>query len=360
MRYLKSFWENIFNNLFVFSAIFFVALGFIFYLVLGRSARETLIEQMLHREQVVVRSGAASIESFFELTGRSLIILSKNQDIISQDKNSQRALEEFISHWESTPVVEAIIVDKDGKVVFVGNKTQTGFVTGVSLADRDYFLASSKAKEGEVFVGGPLLPRLGAFQGELLVPISTPIFKEGEFKGVLAAGISLSKLTNGYLDPLKISPQTEVYVLSGDGEVLYAPFKEIIGRNIFQQVSENPFLGSEVLMGEVKKRLDKGGEGKADIAYPKNLEGLTLKRMLIAYSPIEINEGRFFLAVATPIEDALMFIGPIFTRQVAVLIIILLAMVIYTGRVAKILGFKEGFSFHAKLHKETSKEEHEV
>lgn len=330
------------ENIFVFSAIFFVALGFIFYVVLGRGAVESLTEQMLHREQVITRSGAGAIEGFFELAGKSLVILAKNQDIISQDKNSQKTLEEFVSYWQSTSIVEAIIVDKEGKILFVGNKTPSEFVTGVSVADRDYFIASKKAKAGGVFVGKPLLPRLGAFGGQLLIPVSTPIFDKGEFKGVLAVGVLLSKLTNDYLNPLKISRDTEVYIVSSDGELLYAPFKETVGKNIFQQVSENPFLGSEVLMGEVKKRLERGGEGKIDIVYPKSLTDLTFKRRLITYSPIEVGKRRFFLAVATPIEDALIFIGPIYTRQVAFLIIVFLALIAFSIRVAKMAGFKEG------------------
>lgn len=360
LRRLKVFLGNISGNIFVFSIIFFMALGFIFYLVLGSGAREALIEQMLHREQVIARSGAGAIGGFFELAGKSLAILAKNQDIVSQDENSQKTLEEFVSHWKSTSIVEAIIVDKDGEILFVGNKAQTGFVAGVSVADRDYFIASKKAEASGVFMGKPLLPRLGAFEGQLLIPVSTPIFDKGEFKGVLVADILLSKLINDYLNPLKISSDTEVYIVSSDGELLQTPFKKAVGKNIFQQVLENPFLGSEVLMGEVKKRLERGGEGKIDIVYPKNLTDTTLKRRLIAYSSIEVCKQRFFLAVATPVEDALAFIGPIYTGQIAMFTIIFLAVVAYAVRIAKIAGFREGSSLHAKLHKETNKEERNI
>ena len=337
---LKGFLENIF----VFSAIFFMALGFIFYLVLGRSVREALVEQMLHREQVISRSGATSVGGFVDLIDNALIVLSKTQDVIVQDQRSQKILEEFVFYWEKTSVVEAAIFNKDGKLLFVGNKAKTGFVAEPFVADRDYFIASVQAKSGEVFVGKPILPRFGAFQEELLVPISTPIFDKGEFKGVLVAGLLLSKLTDDYLSPLKISPQTEVYILSGEGEIIYAPFKEIVGKNIFEYISEKPFLGSGVLMKGIKESLARGGEGKLDIVYPKSVTNLAFKRRLIAYSPIKIKDRYLFLAVATPIEDALAFIGPIYTKEMAVLVITFLAIIIYAVRVAKTTGFREGIS----------------
>ncbi|MFA6008186.1 MAG: hypothetical protein WC784_06145, partial [Candidatus Shapirobacteria bacterium] len=55
--------------------IIFCALSSFVYFIIGAGSVNSLIEQMLHREQVITRSGAKSIASFVELSSKSLSIL---------------------------------------------------------------------------------------------------------------------------------------------------------------------------------------------------------------------------------------------------------------------------------------------
>ena len=332
---------RILNSAFFFFAVFFFTLGIAFYYGFGSSARTALIEQMLHREQVIARSGANSIESFFLLSGRSLSSLAQDKKLPGRDQETQKALEEFMAVWKDSPIPGVVLVDEKGIVRFNANIYNKPDV-GATVKDRDYFTWAKTAKEKEVYFGTPVISRVGASEGEYIVPVASPLISDGQFKGVLTAAVILSQLTNDYLQPLKISDQTEVYILDSQGVFISALDGELIGKNVYQYLDENPFLGSAVLKEEFKKRVAEKGEGKLQVAWLDTKGNSNIfSRKLLAYSPFSLGKQSFFLAIVTPVDDALVYIGPIYMRQNVGFVISFLAVLMVVVRLAKIYAYKE-------------------
>lgn len=349
MKGFRRFWTNKLNRILIALIVLFVSLAGVFFFVAGRRAEVSVADQMLHREQVITRAGAKSIESFLALSGASLATLASDRDVALLGEAAQVALDNFIEKWEETAVVETILVNKEGEVSFVANRQENGMKPGISVSDRDYFIAASQAAPGEVFSGEPILPRLGAYEGQYIVPMATPVYEGEEFKGVLGMAILLSELTKTYLDPLKISADSKIYLLTRDGILLHSPVPELTGVNILDYLAENPFPGSEVFLEKMEEGMVKGGEGKLDMPWPETAKG-PLSRHLIAYSPLKVGGHDWVLGMATPIKDALAFFGPFYGNQLAALMMAILsilsfgAFVILAVRMARRDAYLDGFT----------------
>jgi hypothetical protein len=114
------------------------------------------------------------------------------------------------------------------------------------------------------------------------VPVTTPLVVSGQFKGVLSAAVLLSQLTEDYLAPLKISSQTEVYILDSQGVFLNVLDENLVGKNVYQYIEENPFLGSGILIKEIERRMKEGEEGKLQAVWPEGTAqtGLLTRKLL--------------------------------------------------------------------------------
>ncbi|OGM17661.1 hypothetical protein A2V61_04060 [Candidatus Woesebacteria bacterium RBG_19FT_COMBO_47_8] len=329
-----SLWNKIANSIFFFFALVLFSTSALIYLGFGTSARAALIEQMLHREQVIARSGAHSIESFLNLFGISL-------NVLSNTTLTQENLDSFVDDWKETSITGVILTDREGATL--ANSTRSGESgVGVDLSDRDYFIWAKTAKKGEIYVSSPMLSRIGTSKGEYIILIATPIIKNDKFQGVLAGSVLLSELTWDYLDPLRISEATRIYLIDQDGVVLSSRVTRLIGVNYIDYLNSNPFLGSKAAAPTLKKALESKEEGKIDIVL-QNENNLKLTRYLIAYTPVETDSGtrHWILAVATPINDALVFMGPIYARQMVAVIVAFLAVLALGIRLAKVIAYRE-------------------
>lgn len=341
--------SNLFNSIFLFVFLLLIFLGFVFYLILGKGARNALVEQMLHREQSNARAGASSIATFVELVGNTLITISNSDEIITLGPQTDAFLESVMLKWKDTPVTSIILIDKNGKVTNAVYRELLGKV-GTSVVDREYFIWAKNAEISDFYVSVAIKSRLRG-ESYYVVPVVSPIIdKEGNFNGALAFGISVDQLTDDYMNHLKISDKTEIYIIKHDGSFIYAPTEELLGENLFEFIEEHPFLGSEFLIEKLKERLENVQEGKLEVAYPENVGTKSpLKARLIAYSPVTVGDGEWILVVATPTEDALISITPIYFRQAASVLIIFLAFLGFSVRFAKVYGYKEAMK---ELNKE--------
>lgn len=337
-----SFVNKAFNSIFFFMALTIIVLAGVIYLGFGSGAKAALIEQVLHREQVISRSGALAIESFLDLTGKSLLVLASEPNVYSLEADARNQVIDFVETWMDTPLAAAILVDKEGIVKYDWNRLKKEEV-GVSVADREYFAWAKTASKGEVRIFNPIISKLGATKERFIVPIATPLIgAQGNFNGAAVGVILLSELAKDYLDPLKISGNTRIYLLSEEGVILYSPIESLVGANYFDYLSQNPFLGSAVLVPILKERVVSEEEGKLDIVL-LNEETKKLTRYLIAHSPIflENKTVHWTLAVATPVDDALVFMGPIYTRQMIVFVVAFLFVLALGIRLAKIMAYRQ-------------------
>jgi hypothetical protein len=83
-KYIKN--PFLISGLFLLFSIIFLSIFF------NKISRDNLTEQIQHRQQLAVRSGAKSVGSFLRAVGRSILVLSSDP--------GQARLDRFIESWK--------------------------------------------------------------------------------------------------------------------------------------------------------------------------------------------------------------------------------------------------------------------
>lgn len=289
-----------------------------FYLILGLGAKQTISEQVLSQEQTLARSESSNVNSFFTAFGSSLAALSLHSSIQNRDALAQSDLDSFIDQWKANGVVGGVLYLNKNGVVTMNSNTIGANSIGTNLSDRDYFIwAKNQGSAGEYFVGKARVSTTGASRGKVIVVVSTPIYQDGVFIGSLAASIEIKPLTDRYLGLMKVNGQSDVYLLGTSGDMLYSSRpSDTLGVNVF--TPGNYLLGSKSISDMLKNSLNNNMEGRTQT------EGY-----LIAYSPIELSNKNWLIVNVALNKDILDIVRPLFIRQVAILILVLISTFLF-------------------------------
>ena len=281
--------------------------GVVAYLVLAQGAKAGITQQLLRRQQTVARAEASNIASFFQVFGDSLAVFAQLSSMKGRDARTLEDMNVFVEQWRDSNLVGGVVLtDSQGKVRLNANVLGTSDV-GASLADRDYFAwAKNQPEAGEYFLGEPIISRLGASKGELVVPVAGAVYDQGGFVGVLAASVKLKPLTERYLALMKVSDQRDVYLTNEEGELLYSTTADAVGDNVYE------------LLPGLKDKLDPVGEGKLQVAG-----------RLVTYSPILLGSKNWLVIIASPVQEVSDLAVPVFIRQIAVLLLVACSMLIF-------------------------------
>jgi len=302
-------WQTLPARTWRFGLLLIVGLGLAFYLFLGRGAKSSVTQLVLERQQTLTRAQASSVTSFFQVFGDSLAVLAQVNGMKRQDAITVQNMDAFVAQWEDSGLVGGIVfTDSLGVVKFNSNVLGTRDL-GISLTDRDYFVwAKGQSGEGEYFIGQPVVSRLGASEGQMIVPVASPVFQENVFLGVVVASVKLQPLTERFLGLLKVSGQTDVYLVNERGELLYSnSAPELVGTFFFE------------LLPEFKKAPNTSKEGY-----------LETKDNVLAYAPVSLDSQNWLLVMASPRQQEIDNITtPFYIRQAAVLILAYLSVFLF-------------------------------
>lgn len=322
--------------------------GVVFYAI-GKESESVLVEQTLHRQQVIVRAGALSMEKFIVTTGKALQLLARDLRLDDEDL-VQAILDTYIEEWGDAAVTGVVLIDDEGIVTHAANKLAVG-ETGASVADRAYFEWAQTVREGDVYVGAPIQARFGPSKGEMIIPVSVPVFREGAFAGVLTEALLLSDLAGEYLDPLLLSDQSQVLLFDGGANVVYSTQKELVEQNLHDLVDEVAVDWAQEGVHSLDDFLVTPREGKVIL---RREEG---NRLLAAVAPMGVNghrcetasDGCWFLMLVGPEAEALDFYWSMYRLYSLALVVLTLVMLlfglfaVYMRRRVRVKWYERGF-----------------
>jgi len=320
---------------FIFSVIFLV----VFF---NKTSRDSLVEQVQHRQQLSVRAGSKSIESFVNSVGKSLLIMSTNP--------SQDNLDHFVEAYSSLGILGITLSDKDGTVIKASNTIDV-LDLGQDLSDRDYFKWAKETKDGEFKAFAPIISRRGPSKDTYIIPVAVSIFSEDKkFNGVLVTAIPLSDLARDYLENLKILDTSKVYLVTSKGEIIYADYPDLTGKYV-KDIFVSDFLGKSKVLEILFDCLGKDEESKLNLAIPSFENNFKLEPYLISSSPIHISDQLWKVVVVTPEKSLLAFTYKIFNSQILALFVIFVVFIFLTLRISKNSGYQEAVVDEHKKHK---------
>ena len=319
------FWKALPGRIWLFSLLLIVGLGAAFLVILSWWVKPTITNQLLDQQQTVTRAEASNIASFFQTFGNSVAVLAKLSSMESWDEHTQSDLDAFITQWSDSGLVAGVaLTDRRGVVKFDSDVLETRDL-GASLADRDYFSwANNRPGEGEYLVGASVVSRMGGTKGQIVIPVVSPVFQNGVFAGAVVTSAELEPLTEHYLELMKVSDATDVYLIGAQGDLLYnSAAPEEVGMNVFG-AGEEPFLGDQTLSDSLKSALNTIEEGV-----------LTTDGRLISYSPVPLGDRNWLLVMASPDQQVVDTIAPFYMRQTAIFLLFSLSILFYGAVIAR-------------------------
>ena len=163
----------------------------------------------------------------------------------------QNVLDDLTKHFG---VVDgAGLLDLDGKVVV----HTTRELVGRGMGERRSVNAAIQGNMG--------MENLPNHSGDLATIVTTPVMKDGKPQGVLYAYMSLSRLSTGTTDTIKIGKDGYCAVYDSEGRVLMHPDKKQLGADSSMQPHVRAALGN----GNGRSTYDQGG--REMVAYYRHM-----------------------------------------------------------------------------------------
>lgn len=303
-----------------------VLAGFL-YISSSKVAWNTVEEQTLQRQLVVAGSGSVSLRNFIESLERSSLDMAYHLNLGMDEDETKDLLIMNMKNWIGTPVSSVGVLDKDGIEVAVVDRNINVF-TGTDYSDRLHFKWAKTAKQGQFFLSKPIVSRHGIAKGKLIVVLSTPLFKDGEFNGLVGIGFVVSELTDSYINFLRLGPETRIYLIDNSGLQLHAPLETLVNVNYFEELSKFNYLGKENAVALMRMALEDKKGGVMKVYLPDMYSGKP-SRYLVSYSPIFFNDDKVWtLLIASPEEVVKESLGPLYKNDDRVFTILLMVVLI--------------------------------
>mgnify|MGYP001561737776 CR=1 FL=1 len=146
-------------------------------------------------------------------------------------------------------------------------------------------------------LGRIIPPAAGAVSTGPVTSFHVPIFdKSGTFLGTLGGAINFNDLRDKYLADVSVLEQGYAVINDDNGDILYHPRAEFLGKNVWSEEMQNITGGSPDL-NEMWKSVAAGKKGSVRYAF----EG---KEKIAAYAPAAVFPGRTWGVVITvPLSD---------------------------------------------------------
>lgn len=304
----------------MFGLFLIIGLGAAFYLVLGRGAQVSVTQQLLDQQQLIARAEVSNIITFFEKHGDSVATLAQVSSIEKRDADVLENLDTFMEQRKDTGIIGGVVLtDKQGVVQYNSNVSGTRDI-GQNVSDRTYFAwAKSEAKKGEYYISRPMVSRLEVSKDQTIVVVASPVYRDGKFTGVLGSSVKLQPLLERFFGLMKVSDQTEVYLVNESGDLIYSHADlSSLGSSIFEIFSEG-----QTFKDRIKNALTSTKEGQ-----------FQTDQHLVVYSPISLGVQKWLLIIASPAYEAVEQTKPFYIRQAVMFIVTALTIFLF-GTIAR-------------------------
>lgn len=329
------------KNPFVISFLFLLFSVTFLSIFFNKISRDNLSEQIQHRQQLAVRSGAKSIGTFLRGVGRSLLVLSADP--------SQARLDRFIESWKDVGVAGVVSVDKSGRVIASSNRENRAEI-GTVVIDRGYFKWAQIASKGDFFIDTPIVSKAGSTKGKYIVTVTAPVIDEvGRFDGAIVSAILVSDLIKFHLNDLKVLDSSKLYLVSSNGEIIYSDQDDLEGQN-FDQLFALDFLGKEKILEILHRELESVNESKIKIALPEGDNTFRLTPYLISASLVNLNDQLWKVVISVPEKDLNVFTFNFFSKEIIAIFVVVTLFILLTLKLSKNAGYDQAVTDEHKIH----------
>lgn len=330
--------------------LFFLAGWILIYWLVTEKAERAMVERVKAQELTLARAGALTIDQLFRERKTNLLFLAELEAVqAGREKEGRETMRKLVDYLEGEILASVVRVDKEGRFQWTDNPQHERVREGVDIADRDYFLWAKEQKEpGEIFISQPMIARDGAREGEWIVVMTTPVFYQGKFNGLVFISFPLEDLTEKYVAPLVTALGIQSLVVTQEGAVVASTMSEAIGENVLAYPQQGEWEGKEEYLAMAREALE-GKEGTLIHNYYLFTPHQKLIKAVTAYTPIEIDNQLWSLWITAPYQEAMRFALPVRIIQNQGLVfglvglVVLVLTFVFGVRVAQRDAFLDGF-----------------
>ena len=267
-------------------------------LIFTQVLRSQLVENFTEEEQNHEMAFAETIANTLRLEMESQVTLFMQLAELPEIQSSDPAVcnakldDLFLKYGKKLTNIGRM--DSQGIFVCSHNRTAIG-INGPERAP--HLKQIIEDPEHRPVMGRIIPPVAGAANTGPVTSFHVPIFdKAGKFLGTLGGAINFNDLRDKYLKDVVILQQGYAAINDDNGDILYHPRTEFMGKNVWSEEMQN-ITGRSPDLNEMWKNVAVGKKGTNRYTF----EG---KEKIAAYAPAAVFPGRIWSVVITvPLED---------------------------------------------------------
>ncbi|RLI93414.1 MAG: hypothetical protein DRO92_04405 [Candidatus Altiarchaeales archaeon] len=297
-----------------------------------RGLEDMIVYQFNKQQLIFARNTASDIENFIMNLLSLLKIVSRNIAVSNYGQKSSENYLISIYELNSNYIKHIFILNSTGILTFVYPEDMPNII-GKDFSFREYF----KKCKG---TGEPYISEMLLFGGEnhsdvgnryKSIIIAVPIFNSSRgFYGILGMSVSIIELNKRFIYPIVSGDTGYAWLIDDKGYFLAHFNRNFEGKNAFLIRHEHaPMIDFHRIDNIMKNYMMRGREGVDWYisGWHRNRTGSIKK--LIAYSPINLGDKRWSLAVVAPMDEVTGTIKELYNQQyyfiMAVIIVISIA-----------------------------------
>jgi two-component system NtrC family sensor kinase len=153
--------------------------------------------------------------------------------------------------------------------------------------------------------------------------ISSPVFRDAQFAGILGCGLDFKKIYERFVHPMQFGVRAGSWMINQEGRVIAHYDPSLLGKDAFTARKErDPDLSSERIDRIMKEKMLAGKAGMDEYVSGWHMGERGKLKKLIAYAPIRLDGQVWSLALVVPYSEVTHVVWGSFQHS-AVLILIM-------------------------------------
>jgi transcriptional regulator with GAF, ATPase, and Fis domain/PAS domain-containing protein len=299
-----------------------------------KATEKATLDEFNQRQLTMAREAAAWFEHHLNHIAEALRAIGRAPGMHQFDEDVARqvlALE--MGELGPSGVAEIGVLDANGILRYSARAQQT---EGDDFSQRSYFQKAKKIISSERYVIESI--DLGTAEvRQIGVVVAVPMYEKlrekdslspsNTFAGMVICTLTLDRLTQKVMVPVKPSERGYAYLIDAQSEVLWAVDRSLVGENLLQKVEGFPAFR------QIVEKMTSGNFGTGEYIYYR-LDASNHsyvnepEEKLIGYAPARLGNGLWAVGVWAPREDAKRLIHSAYLSQLLLVSFIVISILL--------------------------------
>jgi two-component system NtrC family sensor kinase len=305
-----------------------VAIGFYGYY----STEKAVANQFNTQQLMLAQQAARGIENFLADLRETTRLLAQIPGVLSPQEEMGEGRLRILYERFGGKVNFLFLGDRRGILTSAYPPSMRKGMMGIDFSSQPFFQKARRTGKPVIYNGvlaeGDRIP--GRHQSFRSIWIAAPIFRKGEFFGVLGCGLDMGKINERYVNPIRSGVPGGAWVINQEGKFIAHYDPELLGKDAFGDLKvRDPRPSSESTERIVIKEMLQGKPGMNEYTsdWPGGKHGQVKK--LIAYVPVRIGDQIWSIAVVAPYSDVTRVVWKSFKNSI--LLLAIMACTLLTG-----------------------------